>query len=129
MFPSFLDAAVLTSEVFGISDDPNDVCLQDRVVYTCTVPSVLTWTVGTTQIGFYLNGQASAVVGATRMNGDLPGVVANLTDVDGTTLTSTLTISSAGSVANESVILCTGVDPDNNSTVLRHRGEIPGRCM
>ena len=65
--------------MFGISDDPNDVCLQDRLLYTCTVPSVLTWTVGTTQIGSYIAGQASAIVGATRINGDLPGVVANLT--------------------------------------------------
>ena len=87
--------------MFGISDDPNDVRLQDRLVYTCTVPNVLTWTVGTTQIGAYLNGQASTVMGATRMNGDLPGVEANLTEVNGTTLTSTLTIRSAGSVTND----------------------------
>ena len=126
MLPSFLDAVVLTSEVFGISDDPNNVCLQDRLVYTCTVPNVLTWTVGTTHIGSYIAGQASAVVGATRMNGDLPGVVANLTNVDGTMLTSTLTVSSAGSVANGSTILCQGLSGDRNSTVVRHRGEILG---
>ena len=126
MIPSFLDAVVLTSEVFGISDDPNNVCLQDRLVYTCTVPSVLTWTVGGIQIGAYITGQASAVVGATRMNGALPGVVANLTDVDGTMLTSTLTVSSAGSVANGSTILCQGLSGDRNSTVVRHRGEILG---
>ena len=92
--------------MFGISDDPNNVCLQDRLVYTCTVPSVLTWTVGVIQIGSYIAGQASAVVGAPRINGALPGVVANLTNVDGTMLTSTLTVSSAGSVANGSTILC-----------------------
>ena len=126
MISSFLDAAILTSEVFGISDDPNDVCLQDRLVYTCTVPFVFTWTVGTTQIGSYTSGQATTFVGATRMNG---GVVANLTEVNGTTLTSTLTISSAGSVANGSVILCEGFSGDSDSTVLRHRGEIPGCCM
>ena len=54
----------------------------------------------------------------------LPGVVANLTDVDGSMLTSTLTISSAGSVANESMIICNGLGQDRNTTVLRHRGEI-----
>ena len=129
MIPSFLDAAMLTSEVFGISDNPNSVCLQDRLVYTCTVPSVLSWTVGGVQIGLYVSGQASAVVGATRTNGDLPGVLANLTDVNGTTLTSTLTISSAGSVANGSVILCEGLLGDSDSTMLHHRGEILGCCI
>ena len=115
--------------MFGISDDPNDVCLQDRVVYTCTVPIVFTWTVGGIQIGSYASGQATTFEGATRMNGALPGVVANLTDVNGTALTSTLTIPSAGSVPNGSVILCEGLSGDRDSTVLRHRGEIPGCCM
>ena len=110
--------------MFGISDDPNDVCLRDRLVYTCIVPNVLTWSVGTTQIGSYLSGQSTTIVGATRMNGDLPGVVANLTEVNGTTLTSTLTISSAGSVTNGSMISCEGLAGDRDSTVLRHRGEL-----
>ena len=109
--------------MFGISDDPNNVCLQDRLVYTCTVPSVLTWTVGGIQIGSYI---AGAVVGAPRINRALPGVVANLTNVDGTMLTSTLTVSSAGSVANGSMILCQGLSGDRNSTVVRHRGKILG---
>ena len=113
----------MTSEVFGISDDPNDVCLQDRLVYTCTVPDVLAWTVGGVQLGAYASGP-DAVVGTPQDDLRLPGVVANLTEVDGTTLTSTLTISSAGSVANESMIICAGVGQDRNTTVLRHRGEI-----
>ena len=92
------------------------------------MPNALSWTVGTTQIGSYIAGQASAVVGATRTNGALPGVVANLTEVNDTTLTSTLTIPSAGSVANGSVIRCEGLSGDSISTVLRHRGEIPGCC-
>ena len=115
--------------MFGISDDPNDVCLQDRLVYTCTVPTLLTWTVGGIQIGSYASGQATSFEGATRTNGDLPGVVANLTEVNGTTLTSTLTISSAGSVANGSVILCEGLMGDRDSTMLRHRGERSGYWM
>ena len=111
--------------MFGISDDPNDVCLQDRLVYTCIVPNVLTWTVGTTQLQGYVSGQSNTFEGATRMDAaDLPGVVANLTDVNGTTFTSTLTISSAGSVANESMIICEGLAGDRDSTELRHRGEI-----
>ena len=114
----------MTSEVFGISDDPNDVCLQDRLVYTCTVPDVLAWTVGGVQLGAYIAGQANGVVGTPQDDPRVPGVVANLTDVDGTTLTSTLTISSAGSVANESMIICNGLGQDRNTTVLRHRGEI-----
>ena len=125
---SFLDAAILTSEVFGISADPNNVCLQDRLVYTCTVPIVLTWTVRGIQIGSYVS---STVVGAMLTNGALPGVVANLTDpteVNGTILTSTLTIPSAGSVPNGSVIRCDGLSGNSNSTVLRHRGKIPGCC-
>ena len=125
MIPSFLGGAILTSEVFGISGDPNNVCLQDRLVYTCTVPTVLTWTVGTTQIGAYVS---STVVGVTRTNSALPGVVANLTEVNGIALTSTLTIPSAGSVPNGSVILCEGLSLDSNSTVLHYRGKIPGCC-
>ena len=54
--------------------------------------------------------------------------MANLTEVNDTTLTSTLTIPSAGSVANESVILCQGLSGDSDSTVVRHRGKIPGCC-
>ena len=116
--------------MFGISDDPNNVCLQDRVVYTCTVPNVLSWTVGEIQVGSYLNGP-NLLVGTTRMNGDLPGIVANLTDVVGAMLTSTLTISSAESVMNESEIRCDGLSGDSNSTVLRHKGDtiVPGYCM
>ena len=112
--------------MFGISHEPNNVCLQDRLVYTCTAANILSWTVGGIQIGSYITGQASAVVGAPRINGALPGVVANLTNVDGTILTSTLTVSSAGSVANGSTILCQGLSGDRNSTVVRHRGEILG---
>ena len=118
-----LDAAILTSEVFGISDDPNDVCLQDRLVYTCTVPVVLIWSIDGTQIGTYVSGDD---VGTPRSNLAFPGVEANLTDVNGTFFTSTLTISSAGDVMNGSIILCRGSVGDTNSTMLRHRGEIPG---
>ena len=113
--------------MFGISDDPNNVCLQDRVVYTCIVPNVLTWTVGGVQIGSYVSGQSNTFEGATRMNGALPEVVANLTDVNGTTFTSTLTIPSAGSVTNGSMILCEGLAGDRDSTVLRHRGKMSYR--
>ena len=120
---SFLDAAMLTSEVFGISDDPNNVCLQDRLVYTCTVPDVLTWTVGGVELLSFIDGQASGVVGTTRGDPQLPGVEANLTEVDGSTLISTLTISSAGMVENGSEIRCDGLSGNSNSTMLRHRGE------
>ena len=65
-------------------------------------------------------------MGTPRIDGALPGVVASLTNVDGTMLTSILTVSSAGSVANGSTILCQGLSGDRNSTVLRHRGEILG---
>ena len=118
--------------MFGISDDPNDVCLQDRLVYTCTVPDVLTWTVGGVQLAAYIAGQASGVVGTPQDDPSrLPGIVANLTDVVGAMLTSTLTISSAGSVMNESEIRCDGLLGDSNSTVLRHKGDtiVPGYCM
>ena len=109
--------------MFGISGDPTNVCLQDRLVYTCTGPIVLHWTVGTTQIGAYVSG---SVVGVIRTNSALPGVVANLTEVNSTALTSTLTIPSAGSVPNGSVIRCEGLSGNSNSTVLRHRGNARG---
>ena len=126
MISSFLGAAILTSEVFGISDDPNNVCSQDRLVYTCTVPNVLVWFVGGVQIGVYLGGED---VGTPLDDPRVPGVVANLTDVNDTVFTSTLTIPSAGDVMNGSIILCRGSVVDSNSTMLRHRGEIPGCCM
>ena len=123
MISSFLDAAILTSGVFGVSDDPNDVCLQDRLVYTCTVPTVLVWSVGGIQLAAYITGQASGNVGTTRDDPRLPGVEANLTGVDGSMLISTLTISSAGSVTNGSLIRCDGLSGDSNSTILHHRGD------
>ena len=115
--------------MFGISNDPNSACLQDRLVYTCTVPSVLSWTVGGIEIGSYGSGRGTTFVGATRDDPRVPGVVANLTDENGITLTSTLTVSSAGMVMNESVILCEGLSGNSNSTTLLYRGEIPGCCV
>ena len=96
------------------------------------MPDVLSWTVGSVTLSVYITGQPSGVVGTTRDDPTrLPGIVANLTDVVGAMLTSTLTISSAGSVMNESEIRCDGLSGDSNSTVLRHKGDtiVPGYCM
>ena len=122
----FVLDTVLTSEVFGISENPNDVCLQDRLVYTCTVSNFLRWSVGGVLIGAYLD---SDDVGTTHDNpARFPGVEANLT-ANGTVLTSTLTISSPGDIMNGSIILCEGSGGDSNSMMLRYRGEIPGCYM
>ena len=114
----------LTSEVFGTSVDPNNPCLEDRLVYTCTTSGTLTWRVGTFMLAAYAGRQTSTQVGNTREDPQLPGVVGNLTNIDGIVLTSTLTISTAESVANESVILCEGEFGNMNSTVVRQIGEI-----
>ena len=119
----------MTSEVFGISDDPNSVCLQDRLVYTCTTPDVLRWTVGAFQLPPFVLALSGTNVGNTQTSPQLRGVVANLTNIDGTSLTSTLMIPSAGMVMNESVITCEGSSGNMNSTVLLHRGGIPGCCV
>ena len=114
----------LSSEVYGTSVDPNNPCLEDTVVYSCMTSGVLTWTVRTTFIGTYVSGQGTTFVGATRADSSLPGVVANLTNMDDTLLTSTLTISPAGFLRNVSEITCEGSSGIKNSTVLRPKGEV-----
>ena len=110
--------------MYGTSVDPNNPCLEDRLVYTCTTSGVITWTVGTTFIGTYVSGQGTTSVGATQKAASLPGVVTNLTNMDDTLLTSTLMISPAGSVGNVSEITCEGSSGIMNSTVLRPKGEV-----
>ena len=120
----FLTVGVLlNSEVYGTSTDPKNPCLEDRLVYTCTASDVLSWTVGTTIVSAYISGQGTTFVGATRTDASLPGVVANLTDIGETFITSTLTISSAGTVGHESEIMCEGLSGIRNSTILRPVGE------
>ena len=114
----------LSSDVYGTSVDPNHPCLEDTLVYTCTTSGVLTWTVGTTFIGAYISGQGTTFVGATRTDASLPGVVANLTNMGETFLTSTLTISSAETVGDMSEIICEGLSGIRNSTALRSNGEV-----
>ena len=108
--------------MYGTSTDPNNPCLEDTVVYTCTTSGVLTWTVGTTFIGTYVSGQGNTFLGATRTAASLPGVLANLTNMGETLLTSTLIISSAGIVGIEE-IMCEGLSGINNSAILRPTGE------
>ena len=103
--------------------DPNRPCLEDRLAYTCTTSGILTWTIGTTFIGAYISGQGTTYVGATRTDASLPGVVANLTNMGETFLTSTLIISSAGTVGDEAEIICEGLSGIRNSTILRPIGE------
>ena len=123
---AFLIAGIfLSSDVHGMSVDPKNPCLEDTVVYSCTTSGVLTWTVGTTFIGTYVSGQGTTFVGATRTDASLPGVVANLTNMGETSLTSTLIISSAGTVGQESVIIiCEGLSGIRNSTILHPVGEV-----
>ena len=110
--------------MYGTSADPSNPCLEDGLVYTCTTSGVVTWTVGTTFIGAYISGQGTTFVGATRTVASIPGVVANLTKIDDTLLTSTLMISPAGSIGNMSEITCEGSSGIMNSTVLRPKGEV-----
>ena len=109
--------------MYGTSADPSNPCLEDRLVYTCTTSGVVTWTVGTTFIGAYISGQESTFVGATRTDASLPGVVANLTNMGETFITSTLIISSAGTVGHESEIMCEGLSGIRNSTILHPVGK------
>ena len=109
--------------MYGTSADPSNPCLEDGLVYTCTTSGVVTWNVGTTFIGAYISGQGTTFVGATRTVASLPGVVANLTNMGETFLTSTVTISSAGTVGQEAEIMCEGLSGIRNSTILRPVGE------
>ena len=110
--------------MYGTSADPSNPCLEDRLVYTCTTSGVLSWTVGTTFIGAYISDQGTTFVGATRTVASIPGVVANLTNIDDTLLTSTLMISPAGSVGHVSVIICEGLSGIRNNTIFRPIGEV-----
>ena len=107
----------------GTSDDPDNPCSGDRLVYTCTsTDGCLAWRIGGTTVGAYIG--FADTVGDPRTPAALPGVVANLTAKDGLVLTSTLTIPAAGSVvANESNIACGDFGGNTNSTVLHIIGE------
>ena len=120
---------VLSSEVYRPSMDFNELCLKDRLVYTCTTSGVLTWTVGTTVVGTYINGQRTTFVGATRTDAALPGVVANLTKNDDTLLTSTLMIPSTETVANELEIVCEDSSEIRKSLIFQQKGEIAWSCL
>ena len=109
--------------------DFNHLCLKDRLVYTCTTSSVLTWTVGTTVVGIYISGQGTTFVGATRTDAALPGVVANLTKIDDTLLTSTLMIPSTETVVNELEIVCEGSSGIRKSLMFQQKGEIAWSCF
>lgn len=93
------------------------------MVYTCsTSDGVLSWNVGGTVLGSYVANLDDP--GETWTNADLPGIEAVLTTENGMTLTSTLTIPSAGSVvANESNITCSDFGGSVNTSVLRIVGE------
>ena len=119
----FAGAVFLSSVVSGTSEDPDNPCSGDRLVYTCTsTDGVLAWRIGGTTVGAYIGSIDN--VGQTLDTAALPGVVANFTTENGTILTSTLTIPPAGSVvANESNIVCTNFAGNVNSTVLRIIGE------
>lgn len=106
------------------SIDFNELCLKDRLVYTCTTSSVLEWTVGTTVVGAYISGQRTTFVGATRTDAALPGIVTNLTKIDETFLTSTLMILSTETVVNELVIVCEGSSGMRKSLIFQQKGEI-----
>ena len=56
----------LSSEAYGTSLDPNNPCLEDRLVYSCTTSGVLTWNVETTFIGAYISGQGTKFLSATQ---------------------------------------------------------------
>ena len=114
----------MRSEVYGTSVDPNHPCLEDTLVYTCTTSGLLTWTVGTISIAAYISGQGTTFVGATQTDASLPGVVANLTNMGETFLTSILIISSPGTVGDMSEIICEGLSGIRNSTILRPIGEV-----
>ena len=120
---------MLRSEVNRPSIDFNELCLKDRLVYTCTTSSGLKWTVGTTSIGAYISSQGTTVVGATRTVASLPGVVANLTKMDDTLLTSTLTISSTETIVNELEIVCEGSSGIRKSLIFHQKCEIAWSCL
>ena len=109
----------------GTSDDPDNLCVGDRLVYTCTsTDGILSWDIGGMNVGTFVG--SSSTVGDTRRPAALPGVVAMFTaeDINGVVITSTLTIPSAGIVvANGSNIICTGFVGNTNSTVLHIIGE------
>ena len=115
---------VLSSEVYRPSIDFNHLCLKDRLVYTCTTSGFLTWTVGTTVVGTYVSGQRATFVGAMRTDAALPGVVANLTKIDDTLLTSTLMIPSNETVLNELEIMCEVSLGIRKSLIFNRKGEI-----
>ena len=98
-------------------------------MYTCTTSGVLTWNVGTTVVGTYISGHRTTFVGATQTDAALPGVVANLTKIDDTLLTSTLMIPSTETVLDELEIMCEGSLRIRKSLIFNRKGEIRRNCL
>ena len=115
---------MLSYEAYKASIGFNELCLKEQLVYTCTTTGVLKWIVGSTVVGTYISGQISTFVGATQTNAALPGVVANLTKIEDTSLTSTLIIPSTETFANELEIVCEGSSRISQSLVFHQKGEI-----
>ena len=116
---------MLSYEAYRASIGFNELCLKEQLVYTCTTSGVLEWIVGSTVVGTYISGQITTFVGATQTNAALPGVVANLTKIEDTSLTSTLIIPSTETfVANELEIVCEGSSRIRQSLVFHQKGEI-----
>ena len=115
---------MLSYEAYKASISFNGLCLKEQLVYTCITTGVLEWIVGTTVVGTYMSGQITTFVGATQTNAALPGVVANLTKIEGTLLTSTLIIPSTETFANELDIVCEGSSRIRKSLVFHQKGEM-----
>jgi len=115
---------VLSYEAYKASISFNGLCLKEQLVYTCTTTGVLEWIVGKTVVGTYTSGQITTFVGATQTNAALPGVVANLTKIEDTLLTSTLIILSPETLANELEIVCEGSSGIRKNFIFHQKGEV-----
>ena len=99
-----------------IADVNATICPRESVEYLRHVEQIgdtttLSWSIGSVVLSSYVRvqGLINETEGEIQLSPQLPGVIANLTEITPSGFTSILSIESAGiSVANQTIIQCSG---------------------
>ena len=113
---SFIFPLPVAGQLMRIADVNTTICPGESVEYLCNVEQIgdtttLSWSIGSVVLSSYVRvqGLINETEGEIQLSPQLPGVIANLTEITPSGFTSILSIESAGiSVANQTIIQCSG---------------------
>ena len=116
VYPSFFASIPATGQLMRIADVNATICPRESVEYLRHVEQIgdtttLSWSIGSVVLSSYVRvqGLINETEGEIQLSPQLPGVIANLTEITPSGFTSILSIESAGiSVANQTIIQCSG---------------------